>query len=73
VEAELKTTLEGLARHLFGQETEVRWGEWSQACVLCGRCCCAHVGQCWLATHCRRPRVLCLQHDSDCLTDCLID
>ncbi len=26
VEAELKSTLEGLARHLFGQETEVRWG-----------------------------------------------
>ncbi len=28
VEAELKATLEGLARHLFGQQTEVRWGEW---------------------------------------------
>ena len=41
VEAELKATLEGLARHLFGQETEVRWGEWNARhapCAAYSRC-----------------------------------
>ena len=33
VEAELKETLEGLARHLFGQDIQVRWGALLQ-CIL---------------------------------------
>ncbi len=34
VEAELKETLEGLARHLFGQDIQVRWGALLQCTLL---------------------------------------